>query len=171
MITQPMYLHNQQTIIKRVGLLISLIKQNLNELDENLIKQLTAASIPTIDAELLVYLVPSGFARAFLKRFHDIDSTEGSFIVSNKTGEDVTFDLWEQNYFAYAYALASEIVSTGYTEQIPKQVFVAICERSAEMSAVNSALNAGVDINKGILAPLVLIHLKAEEVIACQGAN
>lgn len=161
-----MYPEDHQIVHERVHRFIQFIAESPSETDEKLIAKLVATGIPEIDAELVLYLVPSAFSRAFLPRL-GVDTTPSVLIVTDESGNDVEFDIWEQHYFVYAFALAEEIMERGYTEEVSKAVFQAITNRSAELDAVNSALNAGVDLKGCKLAPIRILHLKSDDLLRC----
>lgn len=121
--------------------------------DKELIEAVEKNGFETEEAERYVALMPVAFGRVVINQIAKI-----TFSTKYKTDQwSDEFNLTDEPIFMLASELAEKCYKEGVLE---KELFSDIATRSAELSAVNKALNAEEDLNGGKFAPVLLFGYK-----------
>ena len=115
-----------------------------------------------IHANKLYSFVPMAFGFVLAKRM-GIEKFPSEFYLLNRKDEKVSFPLGNEHYFTAALTLAYETLENGWSEQLTRESYEAVIAHSAEMNAVNRALNAGDDIKGGAFQPSTVHGVLAEK--------
>jgi hypothetical protein len=129
--------------------------------EDGLVAALVARGHRTIDAEKLCLFVPSAFTWATMKRM-GVKSFPSTYVVSDAAGNDVALPISGEHIFTAAQFLANETLTHGWSEELPRSTFEAVACRSAEMDALNQALDAKVNLAEAKLRPSVIHRFTAE---------
>ena len=108
--------------------------------------------IAQLAAEKLLVLIPLAFGRILISHIAPVQQSHDFRVLRN--GEPVTLQLRDEPFFAEALKVAAEMYHSG-----PRGLFEPAALMSAELGAVNKALDAGEDINGATLAPPTLHRL------------
>lgn len=129
--------------------------------EQQIVEQLMAMDYSEVQAEKLNAFVPSAFSWALLKRM-GVSAFPNHYIALTSDNREKQLPLEQEHFFTVALQLAREALEQGWTETLPRQVFVAVVSRSAEMSAANQALNAGDSLAGASLQALRVLRFSAE---------
>ncbi len=108
--------------------------------DQDLVKLIEARGIEKHNAERCVAFMPIAFGRVIINEIGNVDFSDKYKI--HKSSK--RYLLTEDKIYCSAMELAIESYKTGL---VGREVFSAIATRSAELVAVNKALNNDSDIN------------------------
>ncbi|QBF28027.1 hypothetical protein EXN22_20915 [Pseudomonas tructae] len=117
-----------------------------------------------LDAEKLTMFVPSAFSWVVLKRL-GIVSLPNHFVAYDEDDKAVKVPVAGQHYFTAALTLAYETFEHGWSAAVPRSTFERVAGRSAEMDAVNKALEELGSVEGATIQPLELFRLSAEELL------
>jgi hypothetical protein len=121
--------------------------------DEALTKVVESKGYKKELAERFVAFLPIAFGRIVIAQIADV-----SFTLNYKVKETSNeYSLTNEPIYNLAHDLAVESYEKG---RITREVYSAIALRSAELVAVNKALNAGEDINGANFSTIVLFGYK-----------
>ena len=116
--------------------------------DESLVAELTNAGFSTVEANLLVVLLPSAFSRPLLEKAGITDFASSISAPTRRGGRvDIPFRTWPM--YGEAVTLAREHYQSGILNQ---DAYKRITLRSAEVNALSRALNEGADVKGGSIA-------------------
>lgn len=110
---------------------------------DNAIKLLVEEGFSNIAAALRVDLVPIAFGWALLKKM-GVQQFPSEFDLSD-TGEKVHVS--NSHVFTAALSIALDVFQNGYTEMFSQRVVEMIITHSAEVDALNKALNSDPNLN------------------------
>ena len=116
------------------------------------------------DAEKLTMFVPSAFSWVVLKRL-GIASLPNHFIAFDEDDSAVKVPVVDQHYFTAALTLAYETFEHGWSTAVPRSTFERVAGRSAEMDAVNQALELEGSVEGATIQPLQLFRLSAGDLL------
>lgn len=146
----------------------SLIFAHRNKSEESLLSVLAKEFGNNLTARKIYYFLPITFGWALLRRM-GIENFPNTFKALNMNNTEVEFNVSEQEIFMGSLTLAFNIFEHGYTEIITQEVVTELINRSAEVDAVNRALNAGADIKGATLQETLIHSIKAEELLGTGG--
>ncbi len=129
--------------------------------EDGLVTALVALGYRMIDAEKLCLFVPSAFTWATMKRM-GVKAFPSTYIVSDAAGNDVALPIASEHIFTAALFLAHETLTHGWSQELPRSTFEAVACRSAEMDALNQALDAKVNLAEAKLRPSRISRFTAE---------
>lgn len=129
--------------------------------EDELVAALIARGYSTIEAEKLCLFVPSAFTWATMKRM-GVQSFPSTYVVFDAAGNEVALPIAGEHIFTAALYLGYECLWQGWTEELPRSTFEAVACRSAEMDALNQALDAKVNFAEAKLRPPVIHRFTAE---------
>ena len=132
---------------------LSEIFLNASEEDGDLVRIVEQKGYKTVDAERYVAFMPIAFGRVVINRIGKVSFSSLYKIKENSR----VYSLEKEPIFCMATDLAIKCYEQGIVD---KEVFSAIATRSAELNAVDKALNAGDDINGAEFAPIFLFGYK-----------
>jgi hypothetical protein len=135
------------------------LAENPEASDEELVRLLTSAGWPLVEADLAVSFLPIAFGRLALKEL-GISEYADRFEAKNARGKWVSYRLSTNPVFQAAARLAAAAVVHG---TLTREQFKAIAARSAELNAASKALDAGSSIAGGRFGPVALIGVRAED--------
>ena len=128
---------------------IGLFVENAGKEDSELIAHLIHQGVAERIAERLVAFLPLAFGRVVIENTARVTFSDKFEVYA--TGEEKT--LSQEPVYSEAFRLARDIYRSG---QIPREQFLAVANRSAELGAVTKALSDGADINGASLNAVVL---------------
>jgi hypothetical protein len=131
---------------------VELLSKHADLGDESLVTELTNAGFSTVEANLLVVLVPSAFSRPLLEKAGITDFATSISAPTRRGGRvDIPFRTWPM--YGEAVALAREHYQSGVLGQ---DAYKRITLRSAEVNALNRGLNEGADMKGGSIASAII---------------
>jgi hypothetical protein len=134
--------------------LISVFSGSENLEDEDLINKLRENGLNMEEAERLIAFFPIAFGRVIINTLGNVDFSDLYRIKEN--GKE--FKLTDEPIYKLAENVALESYETGL---VGRELFSAIATRSAELNAVNKALNEDVDLNSAVFKPVLLFGYKS----------
>jgi len=117
--------------------------------DQDLIVQVIEKGFSKNEAERVVGFMPIAFGRAVIEQVSEVTFSEKYKVKENSK----EYSLNDEPIYCTALNLAKESYDKGVIEQA---TFAAIATRSAELDAVNKALNEGQDLTGAKFAPVLL---------------
>jgi hypothetical protein len=145
---------------------VDLIAARPDSYDDEIVEALVRDGAGEVDAELLVRFVPMAFSFALLKLM-GVSKFPSMFRVYDVRGVLVDMPLATEHYFTAALWLGHEVTTRGYTDRISKEVFQSITVRSAEINAVNQALEAGLTLGElahGTVGSPILLGVTSDQI-------
>ena len=137
---------------------VKLLSKHTNLEAAKQVSELSSAGFSTIEAHLLVALVPTAFGWTALEKFGITDFAP-SISAPTRAGGRVDIPLKELPLFDEALALAREHCRSGILDH---EEYKRITNRSAEVNALSRALNEGADV-KGAAIASALVWPCAED--------
>jgi len=113
-------------------------------------------------AEKLCVFCPSAFSWATLMLM-GLRTFPNVYVANDRHGRKVEIPLSTEHMFTTALAVANDTLEKGWTTDLPRPAFEAVTARSAEMSAANQLLTAGLEVSDATLAPLRVLRFTAEQ--------
>jgi hypothetical protein len=110
---------------------------------------LAKSGLGRTDSDVAIELIVTAFGWAILRRM-GVEKFPSVFIIEQPGGEQVELNVADSHLFTAALGLASELLESGYTANLPKEGVAAIIAESAEVGAVSKALydNPSTDLGK-----------------------
>ena len=124
--------------------------------EDEVVAALVADGVGRVRAEKLAALVPLAFGRVLIAHMASVSFSTHA-LVGHPSGERV--DLRSEPLFLRALEIATRLFHEG-----PRHLFQPAATMSAELQAVNNALNSGVkDLSGSTFADPILMRLTAKE--------
>jgi hypothetical protein len=122
------------------------------------VSRLIGQGLSEIDARVLVDFVGLAFGRAVISRMPATTSIRLSDTVHirNRKNQDIEIELIHVPVYVEAVRLAGEAFETGI---VRRERFEVAVRFSAELDAINNALNEKVDCRGGVMHPPVFLRL------------
>ncbi len=117
--------------------------------DGDLINMLMEAGHPREFAERLVAFLPIAFGRVVIAHIGEMDLSDEYLVTETNSRHS----LLNEPVYTSALAFATGAYQSGI---LSRDCFSAVATRSAELSAVNRALNKGADLHGASMGPVVL---------------
>ncbi|MGE8412119.1 MAG: hypothetical protein ACN6QY_07105 [Pseudomonas sp.] len=133
--------------------------------EDRIVELLQERGHSPIVAEKLNAFVPAALSWPMLKRL-GVASFVGHFIAYDDNDEEVQIPVSSQHYFTAALTLAYWTVEQGFTDELPRDTYRMIADRSAEMDAVNRILTEGGTVEGARVGPLQLLRISASDMLA-----
>lgn len=105
--------------------------------EDDIVNRLCSSGVPRVVAERLIALVPLAFGRVLISHMAKVEFPT-TVVLEARDGSQRSCDLSKDRLFASALEIAVVMYHDG-----PRHLFQAAAIASAELSAVNQALNAG----------------------------
>jgi hypothetical protein len=131
---------------------VELLSKHTSLDDKSLVGELSNAGFSALEARLLVVLVPTAFSRPLLEKA-GITSFAPSISAPTRAGGRVDIPLRTWPVYAEAVALAREHYRSGILDQ---DAYKRVTLRSAEVNALNKALNEGEDVRGATIASAIV---------------
>jgi hypothetical protein len=131
---------------------VELLSKRADRDNESMVAELTNAGFSKLEANLLVVLMPTAFSRPLLEKAGITDFASSISAPTRRGGRvDIPLRTWPM--FGEALALAREHDQSGILDQ---DAYKRITLRSAEVNALNRALNEGADVKGGAIASAII---------------
>ncbi len=124
-----------------------------NTEDAELISKLIENGISVEEAERFIAFLPIAFGRVIINQIGNVHFS-GLYKIKENGME---FELNDEPIYRFAEEIANESYISGL---VGREVFSAIATRSAELNAVNNALNEETDLNSAEFKPVLLFGYK-----------
>ena len=141
---------------------INIFKLNKNAEPERIVKILTTKFDNKIKANKLYAFIPMAFGFVTAKKI-GIDKFPSEFYLLNRNKKKILFPLAQEHYFTASLKLGYEHLENGWSEQLSKEAFEAVLAHSAEVNALNKALNKGIDVKGSEFQPSLIHGILAED--------
>jgi hypothetical protein len=151
-----------QQALQNVLYAVSVFSEKRDTEAEEIISTLECGVGNEIHANKLYSFVPMAFGFALAKRM-GIEKFPSEYYLINRNEEKVLFKLGDEHYFTAALTLAYETLENGWTEQLSKELYESVIAHSAEINALNQALNDGEDVSGGEFKPNTVYGILAEK--------
>lgn len=110
----------------------------------------------------LYAFVPMAFGFVLAKRM-GIEIFPSEYYLLDRNKDKVSFPLAEEHYFTAALTLAYETLENGWSEHLSKDSYEAVIAHSAEIDALNRALNNGEEVAGSEFKPSTVYGIFAEQ--------
>jgi hypothetical protein len=137
---------------------VELLSKGADLDDKSMAAELSKAGFSTLEAQLLVVLLPIAFSRPLLEKAGITDFAP-TISAPTRSGGRVNIPLKTWPLYGEALALAREHHQSGILNQ---DAYQRVTFRSAEVNALNKALNEGEDV-KGASIASAVVWLCAED--------
>jgi hypothetical protein len=131
---------------------VKLLSQHSDLDDRLLVAELSNAGFSTIEAHLLVVILPMAFSRPLLEKA-GITHFSPTITATSRAGRRVEIPEKELPLFSEALAIAREHYRSGILDAMD---YERITHRSADANALARALNEGLDVKVGSMASVIL---------------
>ena len=151
-----------QQALQNVLYAVDVFSKNVSAESEEIISIFTRDIGSEIHANKLYCFVPMAFGFVLAKRM-GIEKFPSEYYLLNQNNEKVLFPLSNEHYFTAALTLAYETLENGWSEQLSKVSYEAVIAHSAEINALNRALNSGVNVSGSEFNPSTVYGVLAEQ--------
>ena len=151
-----------QHALQNVLYAVNIFSKNTKAKTEEIISTFSHDVGNDVHANKLYCFIPMAFGFVLAKRM-GIEKFPSEYYLLNKKGEKVLFPLANEHYFTAALTLAYETLENGWNERLSKESYEAVIAHSAEMDALNKALNNGEDITGSEFSPSIVYGVLAEQ--------
>ncbi|MEG0132170.1 MAG: hypothetical protein RSA22_08480 [Acinetobacter sp.] len=150
-----------QQALQNVLYAVDVFSKNASSEPEKIISIFTRDIENEIHANKLYCFVPMAFGFVLAKRM-GIEKFPSEYYLLNQNNEKMLFPLSNEHYFTAALTLAYETFEHGWSEQLSKESYEAVIAHSAEINALNRALNSGVNVSGSEFKPSTVYGVLAE---------